>query len=544
MQARPYQTDAILATRNALNKGIKNPLVCLPTGSGKGYCITKLAHTFQEQGRDVTVFVHTQELITQLAQTYERISGLKAAIFSASLGEKNVGPVTFAQIQSAHRCPGLFSSSQICIVDECDRHGLDTDSMYSSLFATLRNIQPNLRVIGFTATPYRLGTGLVYGPGQPFDSMVYDANVGDLIKEGYLCQLRTKQGTAPDLSGVHVRAGEYVSGELELAMSDRLTIEAGVSEIIRWGQDRHSWLLFCSGVKHALAVQACLKARGVDGAVVTGETSPNDRNSYITGFKEGSIRCLINCMVLTVGFDAPNVDLIAMLRPTMSAGLYMQILGRGLRKHTSKCDTLVLDLSGNIERHGPIDTLNDRIEKKSRVAGAGVAPVKACPECCELIHASVMKCPSCGYIWTRDLAKHGTVASHLSVLSELTTVPVTKKRLGVNSPSDRSRKQTLKVEYFTEGDIVNPIATEFISLDTTANPFAYSQGVKWLRDTPGLAEAGLVIDGDKVLGKGVHLKTVLDVVPFVKNLPTPKAIKTMPNSNNPKYRSVIARVWE
>jgi DNA repair protein RadD len=544
LDLRPYQADCILAVRDAFNKGIKNPLACLPTGSGKSLVITTLADSLQKKGHKVTVLSHTQEILKQLADTYEAVSGNHSAIYSASLGSKDIGPVTFAQIQSAANNAGLFCGSRVVLIDEADRVPVSGDGQYRTFLSTLRNVQPDVRVAGFTATPYRLGTGLCYGPGALFDTLVFDANVGRLIEQGFLCNLRTKQGVSPELSGVHVRAGEFVSEELELAMMDKRIIEESIKEIIKWGQDRHSWLLFCSGVKHAKAVLGVLNSYGIHScAMVTGESSKEDRAGHVADFRAATLRCLVNINVLSVGFDAPNVDLIAMLRPTQSPGLYYQQIGRGLRKHPSKNDTLVLDLSDNIARHGPIDTLNNRIERKSRVAEVGIAPTKCCPQCSEIMHAAIAKCPACGYEFPKDLVKHGAFASRDAILSNITTVSVKRLRYGVHAPGDRSKKQSLKVDYFAEGDGLTPVASEFIHLDASGHPHAYSLALAWIKTNPKHEEVGLSVDGGKLLGKGVVLPTVLAALPFIKLLPTPKAIRIMPNSQNPKWCSVVGREW-
>ena len=168
---------------------------------------------------------------------------------------------------------------------------------------------------------------------------------------------------------------------------------AVVEEVIRLAGDRRSWLFFCTGVSHSEAIRDTLRAYGVSAECVTGATPKGERAKILEQFKAGKIKALTNCDVLTTGFDAPNIDLIAMLRSTMSPALYVQMAGRGLRKkdHTDHC--LVLDFAGAVEQHGPITA----VQPPKKAGSGGEAPSRTCGECGEICHASVRKCPCCGF---------------------------------------------------------------------------------------------------------------------------------------------------
>ena len=544
MQLRPYQNEAIAAVRKALNDGVKNPLACLPTGAGKSAVIATLAQQFASKGHQVTITVHTQELIAQLKGTYESITGYAPAIYAASLNEKSVGQVTVAQIQSACNRPDLFSSSRIIIIDECDRVAMDGDGQYRSFLSALRSYMPDLRTIGFTATPYRLSGGLVYGQDRPFDDMVYDARITDLMGQGYLCPLRSKHGTTPDISGVGIRSGEFIAAELEAAVSDVASVKAGVLELIKWGKDRKAWLVFAAGEKHARMISQELLRYDITAPVVLGNMDASERKSLIKAYKEKQIRCLVGINVLSVGFDAPHIDLIAMMRPTNSPGMYYQQCGRGLRPSEGKTDCIILDMAGNIERHGPIDTLNDRIDRKAKGLGTGVPPMKTCPDCSELMFAGLRKCTVCGYEFPVEIAKNTAFASRASVLSQHTEYTVSRVAYGVHTPKEAYKPSTLRVSYFADSIII-PVAVEFVSFDKDAHNFAKRKALEWLRQIPQKEVAGknLVITADSVIGNGKVLTSVLEVVPFCVVLSPPTTIGTMPNPMNPKYRSVITRRW-
>jgi DNA repair protein RadD len=254
-----------------------------------------------------------------------------------------------------------------------------------------------MRVIGLTASPYRLGHGYITDKPALFDDIIAPVTISELIARGFLAPLRSKiTKTKLATDGVHKRGGEYIESELQKAVDTKDQNVRVVREIIELAADRKAWLLFCTGVHHAQHIAEVLNEHGISAACVTGDAPKKEREQLIDDFRSGRLRALTNANVLTTGFDYPDIDLIAMLRPTMSPSLYIQMAGRGMRikSHTDHC--LVLDFAGVVEQHGPI--VNVRPPKKAG-EGDGVAPVKPCPECSELVHISAMKCPSCGFIW-------------------------------------------------------------------------------------------------------------------------------------------------
>ena len=233
-----------------------------------------------------------------------------------------------------------------------------------------------MRVAGFSATPFRLDTGrLDEGEGKIFDDVVFDYGLGQGIRDGWLSPLTSKAAKVEiNVNNVDRRGGEFIAGELERAADDDATVSAACDEIMARGGDRRSWLVFCCGVAHAHHVGQALRARGVSCRVVTGETPSAERADSIAMFKAGIIRCLVNVNVLTTGFDAPRIDLLAMLRPTLSTGLYVQMVGRGTRKAEGKTNCLILDFAGNVRRHGPVDSVDIKLGDSNRAA---VAPATA-----------------------------------------------------------------------------------------------------------------------------------------------------------------------
>jgi DNA repair protein RadD len=288
--------------------------------------------------------------------------------------------------------PSYFADGKL--VHNCHLVNHKDEGGYRQFLADLKAINPALRVIGLTATPYRLGHGLITDKPALFDALIEPVSIEELIFKGYLSNLRSKMTLAKlDTTGVHKRGGEFIESELQAAVDTYDQNQRVVAEVIALGKERKSWLFFCAGVKHAQHVSDVLNERGIIAECVTGETSKPERERMLKEFKLGRIRALTNANVLTTGFDAPGIDLIAMLRPTMSASLYVQMAGRGMRVADGKTDCLVLDFAGVVATHGPITNVQP---PKKGGDGNGEAPVKVCDHCGELVHISAMVCPACG----------------------------------------------------------------------------------------------------------------------------------------------------
>ena len=375
-----------------------NPCLVLPTGSGKSHIVAALCKNALQEWPETTILMltHVKELIVQNAEKMRlHWPGAPLGIYSAGIGKRQLGePITFAGIQSVRTKASLLGHIDLVIIDECHLVSHKEEGGYRSLLNDLQAINPNLRVVGLTATPYRLGHGLITDKPALFDALIEPVSIEELVHKKYLATLRSKLTSERlDVSGVHKRGGEYIDSELQAAVDNADKNVAVVREVIKLAGDRRAWLFFCAGVKHAQHVCQELINQGVSAACVTGDTSKAERDRILTEFKAGRIRALTNANVLTTGFDYPDIDLIAMLRPTMSASLYVQMAGRGMRpkSHTDHC--LVLDFAGVVEMHGPITNVQP---SKKKGDGEGEAPVKVCDVCHEIVHISAHTCPNCG----------------------------------------------------------------------------------------------------------------------------------------------------
>jgi DNA repair protein RadD len=452
IELRQYQKEAVQAIYDYFEHETGNPLIVLPTGAGKSLTMAAFIKDAFDRYGDVRIILltHVKELIDQDAKAIVRYwPEAPIGIWSAGLNQKAKDLITVAGIQSIHRLPATFAGTELVIIDEAHLLSKKSDTMYGRFLKGLRAYNPALKVIGLTATPFRMDSGvLTDGADRVFTDIAYEANVGDLIKQGYLCPLTAKGGvTKADLSRVATRGGEFVASDLQSAMDRADLIHGALDEITQYAHDRKHILGFCAGVDHARHAAEIAQGRGWSADYVTGDMAAGERDAKIKDFKDGKTRMLFNAMLLTTGFDAPHIDCIVMLRPTKSTGLYVQIMGRGLRLHPNKQNTLVLDFAGNIERHGPIDQIRVK-GSKGGGEGVSVAPAKECPSCHELIFASIMTCPACGYEWPVK-PKHGTEAADGVIVAALAEPKwYTVDRVEYRRHQKAMRPDSLRVTYW------------------------------------------------------------------------------------------------
>jgi DNA repair protein RadD len=417
---RPYQKAAIAAIYEYYEKKSGNCCIVIPTAGGKSLVMAAFIEGVLKAWPDqrILIVTHVRELI---AQNHAEMIGLwpeaPAGIYSAGLGKREAqARVLFAGIQSIHRRVREIGHTDLVLIDEAHLIPGNSSTMYRRFLDALSAINPALKVIGLTATPFRTDSGMLHeGKSALFTDIAFEAPVRELIDQGYLSPLVSKQPTTQlDVSKVGTRAGDFIARDLAVAVDQDAITRAAVAEIIDYGKDRKSWLAFCSGVDHARHVAEEFRRRGITCRTIFGDTPKDERDAIIAAFKRGEIRALASMGVLTTGFNAPGVDLIALLRPTKSAGLYVQMVGRGTRLAPNKENCLVLDFAGNVRRHGPIDLVRP---KRSGEGGGGEAPTKVCPTCDSIIALSAIECPDCGYEFPAREVKIAPTAAALPVLS-------------------------------------------------------------------------------------------------------------------------------
>jgi DNA repair protein RadD len=361
-QLRDYQKEAVAATLKHFRQSNESAVIVLPTGSGKSLVIAELARLAR---RKILVLTHVKELVEQNHQKYQSY-GATAGIYSAGLKQKETQyPVTFASIQSAARNLDDFSEPySLIIIDECHRVNLanedeSTSNQYQQIIQQLMLINPEVKLLGLTATPYRLGMGWIYRKHyrgivrseqkRPFEHCIYELPLRYLIKRQYLTEPKLVDATIEhyDFSRLQGNAaGEYNATDVnQLLTKNRRVTQGIIEQVVELGVERQGIMIFAATVDHAKEIFNYLPPQ--QGALITGATDSAERDHLIKAFKLKNIKYLVNVSVLTTGFDAPHVDMIAILRPTQSVSLYQQIIGRGLRLSDNKKDCLVIDYTGN-----------------------------------------------------------------------------------------------------------------------------------------------------------------------------------------------------
>jgi DNA repair protein RadD len=417
---RPYQEEAKAAVYAHLQVRDDNPCVVIPTAGGKTPVMASICKDAVGlwQGR-VLILAHVKELLEQSADKLRAVCPeVRFGIYSAGLNRRDTNaPVIIAGIQSVYKRACELDAFDLVLVDEAHLIPLEGDGMYRQFLADAKVINPNLRVVGFTATPFRLKTGPICTPDGFLNHICYEVGVRELIVQGYLCPLVSKAGiNKADFSRLHVRAGEFVADEVEDLMDDDRLVEAACGETVAHTTDRRSVLVFASGIKHGEHIVRVLREKhGIECGFVCGETPTGERDALLGRFKRGELKYLCNVNVLTTGFDATNIDCVALVRPTLSPGLYYQMVGRGFRLHPGKQNCLVLDFGGNVVRHGPVDQVKV-VERNGKASGE--TPAKECPECLSVVAAGYARCPDCGYEFPpRVRSQHDGKASDAAILS-------------------------------------------------------------------------------------------------------------------------------
>lgn len=545
MELRWYQAAAVEAVWRHLREKTGNPVVELPTGAGKSLVIAELTRQAVQQwnGR-VLILQHVKELIEQNAGKLQALCPtIRVGLYSAGLKKREAAaPVVVAGIQSVRDKAGEIGRFDLVVIDEAHLVPESGDGMYRQLIRDLQDANPDIVVIGLTATPYRTGSGELCSPDGILNAICYTVSVRTLIAQGFLCRLIGRRAEAEiDTTGVHVRAGEFVESEVEERMTG--VVEQAAEEIVHQCRDRKSCLVFCQTVAHAEQVAAFV-LRTVQGrqlaafdqtkpaegndlffeigdedvverlaapvlpiaadwlddegkptdhlrryldtgretvAVVTGGTDSDERARLLAEFKAGKLKYLVNVNVLTTGFDAPNVDCVAILRATLSPGLFYQMVGRGFRLADGKDNCLVLDFGGNIQRHGPVDDIQPR---KAGKGGDSPPSQRMCPACRAVVGPAVRTCPGCGAEFpaeprepSHDGKADGDPLSKAATDETLEVIGV-EYRVHAKKDAPPDAPKTLRVTYKTG---FAQYVSEWVCVEHEAGGFAHQKAQKWWR---------------------------------------------------------------
>lgn len=534
MELRPYQQAAVDAVYNHLRSKDNNPCIVLPTGTGKSVVIAKIvSDSVQQWNGRVLILAHVKELLEQNSGKVKAFCpDIPIGIFSAGLKSRDTDePVIVAGIQSVYNKACDLGAFDLVIVDEAHLIAPDGDGMYRTFLKDMKVINPRVRVIGLTATPFRLKGGLICQPENILNEVCYEAGLKEMIVQGYLSPLISRAGRAEaNLDNLHIRGGEFIGEEMSEAMDNDAIVDSACREIVEFTRDRKSVLIFTTSVAHCKHVAEKIQAySGQECAVVTGETSAGERAEIIARFKgelvpadlfgqtKPPLKFLANVNVLTTGFDAVNTDCVVLLRPTNSAGLLIQMVGRGTRlsPQTGKQNCLVLDYGGNILRHGPVDMI--RVKEPGAGKG-GDAPAKKCPQCLALIHAAYTKCPQCGFEFPpsekSNLSDKASSAGIISGQIDYTDYEVKDVYYCVHEKryAEPGTPRTMRVDYQVG---FNEFKSEWVCPEHTG--YARDKFVKWWRKraaigcpVPTTAHEAVALANEGLLAKpaSITVKTV------------------------------------
>ncbi len=473
---RWYQVEASDALAQDIN--FFNPVIAIPTGGGKTVILGRFIYKFLEKNplSRVLVLSHTKEILFQDWSTIKQFfPGIPIGLYSAGLKSKTVDKITVAGIQSAYKHPELFNDFDLVVVDEAHLISNKGSSMYRTFLDTL----DKPKVCGMSATVFRKGTGYIYeGEDSLFNKLSYDLtsveNFNRLIDEGYLCPLISKRAELElDSTKVKTTAGDYNLKQLSQKCDREEITEQAVSEAIRIGKHNYkSWLVFAIDISHADHITEKFIAAGYKTRALHSKTN-KDREEIIQQFKNKEIQILVSVGMITTGFDAPNIDLIVMLRPTKSPVLHIQMLGRGLRILEGKEHCLVLDFSGNIRRLGPINCVEVPTKKKKGEA-KGEPPVKECPVCHCYQFTMSRICDVCGHVFQFKIKLTGNADNKEVVMKTPDKWLMVDKVLYYIHPK-AGRPDSLKVIYVHGGTTTQ----EFICLDHSG--YAQHFAKNWVR---------------------------------------------------------------
>jgi DNA repair protein RadD len=428
-QLRDYQHEAITRIQAAILEGQRRILLVLPTGAGKTVTIAELILSYVDKGKPVVIVVHREELIAQMAEKLDEL-GIDYGIIKAGYPARTEALVQLCSIQTLHARAVRSSrieipSAALVVFDEA--HHAVANTWFD---VAAHYIETNAVILGMTATPCR-GDGR--GLGNVFEVMIEGASVARLTADGWLVPAVVFAPYKPDLTGVRIRAGEYAENEVADVMNQQKLVGDIVLHYFRLNPVRRRTVVFAVNVAHAVSICNGFRDAGVLAEVVHGGTPLDERRAMLAKLECGGIDVVVNCQVLTEGWDAPAVSCLILARPTKSMGLFRQMVGRVLRPYPGKTDALVIDHAGAVFEHGFVDdevewTLHQdqRARNKSHASRQPqtVRELKACPEC-GAIRTAGEPCPACGW---RPVPKAKTIEVIDGDLEKLERDKSSKKR--------------------------------------------------------------------------------------------------------------------
>lgn len=403
-EERPYQKRMEEAVIKYLFEEKGNPVVAACGGSGKSFVMARLAKRFVTEwpGTRVMLLAQDAKLLVQNSNELKRYwPQANYGIYSSGLKQRDTKqPILFCGIQSVHNRGEKFGKINIVMVDEADLLSPDENAQYNKFLNKLREVSPNLRVVGFTASPWRLGTGCITNDPL-WDEIVINLTQGDeflwFIDNGYLAPLINKAGAKQlDITNISMKGSEFEEKSLQAATDTEEMNLAVVMEALKYGADRKHWITFSAGIDHGKHLAKIFNSKGIPTAMLSGKDTMEHRQEIEAKWRSGEIRNVVNCGLYGRGFDFPAIDLIIFARATQSPALWLQSCVRGSRVAPDKTSCLILDMVGNTSRLGPINAIKEPSPRRKGDGTPGESPVKICPVCFSYRPIQEKVCRDCG----------------------------------------------------------------------------------------------------------------------------------------------------
>jgi superfamily II DNA or RNA helicase len=399
---RPYQEEVIADFERQVAAGHKSILIVAPTAAGKTVIFAEITRRYQSLGLRILVLAHRREIITQ---TDKKIAanGIRAGIIQAGTDPRPLAAVQIASISTlwvrAFRSSTMLTPlADLIIIDEAHHAPART-------YQKIVERYPSAILLGLTATPCR-GDGR--GLGGLFKVMLQCPQVAELTEQGYLVKAIVYAPVDPDLKGVETRNGDYAENQLAARVDKPKIIGDIVTHWHKYGQRRKT-VVFAVNVAHSIHLRDEFCRSGVRAEHVDGSTPKDVRDAILERLASGETEVVCNCMVLTEGWDMPEVGCCVLARPTKKMGLYRQMIGRVLRTAPGKSDAIVLDHSGAVYRHSrPEDHVEWTLDPDKHAASAehqarqqeSGGGLIECTQCSAL-RVGGQPCPHCGFLPVR-----------------------------------------------------------------------------------------------------------------------------------------------
>lgn len=505
---RDYQEQAINALFNGLFTREGNPLLVAPVGAGKSLIcaeIIKRLHGWYP-GLKIIVLTHVKELLVQNQQElYKQYPSCDFGFYCAGLNQKKLhNDVTFASIQSIGKKADIMPRvPSIIIVDEAHLIPHKSETQYRIFIDDCLKLNPKMKVIGLTGTPFRSDSGrLDEGENKLFDYVAHEIPMSYMIEEGWWAKpVSPKTAYQMDTTGVDMRAGDFIESQLQEAVNKPEITDVCIKELMEIGKGRKRWLVFTAGIRHAEDVTTALNEAGISAKCIHSE-SDECSMKIINEHKNGEFKALVNVAKLTVGYNDPNIDLLAIFRPMRSPVLYVQVVGRGVRPvyadgydmltshgrldaiaNGTKPDILIADFGGVVEELGPVDQIDIRKkysgekDKDGNEGGSG-ATFKICPNCGTECASSQNYCYNCSHCFI-NLESKAYNSAIVSMDAEPEWINVYDVHYDVHKKI--GSYPSMKVSYYTLSGIIREwVCVEHHNYEVGDNKrYAWNQAVKW-----------------------------------------------------------------